>query len=213
MPALLRSVLLAEGNTDVALCRILTWLLMQYVQYWDADNTILVSADDLAGIPKGNLAARMRRAYDAYSYEILFVHRDADADDPKPRHDEIERAYQKVQASIPTCIAVVPVQETESWLLFNEAAIRQAAGHPKGRVPLNLPRMKAIEKMRDPKEHLYNLLEKASIHHGKPQHAFRSDQAAQDVADNITDFAPLRALKAFQTLEQAVKAAIQAQHW
>ena len=213
MPALLRSTLLAEGNTDEALCFILTWLLVWHAQHWDVDKTRLVEAEKLDDIPKKYLAARMRRAYNLYPCEILFVHRDADSSDPKSRHAEIERAYQKVQTQISTCIAVVPVQETEAWLLFNEEAIRQAAGNPKGQAPLDLPTMKGIEKLRDPKERLYAILKKASMYHDKLPRDFNPIQRAKRIVDDRTDFAPLRALTAFRNLEQAIKAIVQEQHW
>jgi hypothetical protein len=43
---------------------------------------------------------------------------------------------------------------TEAWLLIDEKAIREAAGNPKGRQPLNLPKPSKTEELSDPKETL-----------------------------------------------------------
>jgi hypothetical protein len=51
-------------------------------------------------------------------------------------------------------VCVIPVKMTEAWLLIDEKAIREAAGNPKGRQPLNLPKPSKTEELSDPKETL-----------------------------------------------------------
>jgi hypothetical protein len=46
----------------------------------------------------------------------------------------------------------VPVQETEAWLLTDEAAIRTVVGRPGGKAALGLPAVQRIEEAADPKQ-------------------------------------------------------------
>jgi hypothetical protein len=66
---------------------------------------------------------------------LFFVHRDADSRNPQPRYAEIKTAASNCELEAPW-VAVVPVQETEAWLLLDEGAIRSVAGHPRGRISL-----------------------------------------------------------------------------
>lgn len=72
------------------------------------------------------------------------------------RQDEIEQSIRAigVQISVPH-VCVIPVRMTEAWLLFDEAAIRQAAGNRLGRAPLALPPLDEVEQEPDPKSLLY----------------------------------------------------------
>lgn len=93
--------------------------------------------------------------------DLLFVHRDADSPDPERRYDEISRGL--AQAGYANAwIGVVPVQETEAWLLLDESAIRRVSGHPRGRVVLNLPSPSHVEELAKPKERLLGEIVRAS---------------------------------------------------
>ena len=92
----------------------------------------------------------------------------------------------------------------EAWLLFNEQAIRQAAGNPNGKEKLNLPPLKSLEKLPDPKETLHQTLRDACGLSGRRLKKFSTHQAAHHVANYIDDFTPLLQLSAFQQLEQDV---------
>jgi len=76
---------------------------------------------------------------------LVFVHRDADSEDPKPRYDEIREAIQVVTKEL-THVAVVPVQETEAWLLLDEAEIRRVAENPSGTISLDIPSARRVER-------------------------------------------------------------------
>ena len=41
-------------------------------------------------------------------------------------------------------VLVIPIRMMEAWLLFEEQCIRQAAGCPRGKVPLGLPKLTMI---------------------------------------------------------------------
>ena len=98
--------------------------------------------------------------------DFVFVHRDADAPDPAPRHDEIRRAVQAVRNTL-KYVAVVPVRETEAWLLLDESEVRSVAENPRGSVPLSLPSPSTVENVADPKAHLREAVLLASERTGR----------------------------------------------
>jgi hypothetical protein len=59
-------------------------------------------------------------------------------------------------------VGVVPVQETEGWLLTDESAIRKIVGRPSGRSTLGLPAVHQIEATGNPKEILQDACKIAS---------------------------------------------------
>jgi hypothetical protein len=99
---------------------------------------------------------------------------------------------------------------TEAWLLFDPVAIRLAADNPNGRVRLNLPRVREIEQVVDPKKQLADLLCIASEKSGRRLDQFKRDLAGRvhRVAEVINDFSPLRALQAFKRFEAETEGAL-----
>ena len=89
----------------------------------------------------------------APQYDVLFIHRDADSVVADPRYREITEAVQRAGYDGPW-VAMVPVRMTESWLLLDETAIRNATGNPNGRIRLDLPSPAEAERMADPKSAL-----------------------------------------------------------
>jgi len=92
---------------------------------------------------------------------LLFIHEDADSRDP----DEVrQRILERISAieQCPPHVCVVPVQELESWLLADEAAIRAVVGSPRGTSSLDLPASRRIESTPRAKERLELALVKAS---------------------------------------------------
>ncbi|HEY0511655.1 MAG TPA: hypothetical protein VGH73_07115 [Thermoanaerobaculia bacterium] len=105
---------------------------------------------------------------------LFFVHRDADSKNPVPRYTEISTAAGICDLKA-SWVAVVPVQETEAWLLLDEAAIRSVAGHPRGRSPLGLPHPREVEEIAKPKERLKEVLVIASELSGRRLAKFRKE--------------------------------------
>jgi hypothetical protein len=149
-----------------------------------------------------------------YPCDVLFVHRDAEKERIEVRDTEIRVAVENASASgckLPA-VAIVPVRMTEAWLLFNETAIRQAAGNPNGKAALNLPTIKKIEGRPDPKKELQKALQVASELKGRRLKKFNSTQAFWRVVDFLDDFSPLRELHAYSVFEDAVRR-ISANNW
>jgi hypothetical protein len=196
----MRLTLLAEGPTDQALLPILRWALRQrstqaFEQNW-ADLRLLHQRPI-------KLVGKVRAALDLYPCDLLVVHRDADKDPPDWRVQEILTATQGLPIPV---VCVVPVHMTEAWLLFDEVAIRRAAGCPSGTMPLDLPSLKVVEARPDPKAILHEALRDASNLSGRRRKQFHAD--IRRVADLVDDFSPLRVLPSFRAMEQSLADAL-----
>jgi len=148
---------------------ILTWLLKEYL----TDRDVQSAWADLAGLPnlpkKLSFSERIKIAIELHPCDLLFVHRDAETEPRENRVAEIHKAVKEAGKSVSLpIVCVVPVRMTEAWLLFDEAAIRTAAGNPNGKRVLQLPKMARVENEPDPKELLYELLREASELGGRP---------------------------------------------
>lgn len=141
---------------------------------------------------------------------LLFLHRDADSRDSSLRHDEIR------QVTI-TCgltrkwVAVVPVQETEAWLLLDERAIRMVAGKPSGRVPLDLPRPAQVENLAKPKELLKEKLTIAAEVTGRRYQHFIKEFPAKRwlLLQRLAIGGPLLQVPSWRRMKTALEEAIQ----
>lgn len=201
--------LVADGSSDRCLQYVINWVLKQSTH---SAGTLLINSQfadygDRPNPPKG-LPDKLRQAAHDYPCDILFVHRDAEREDPALRRTEILNAAS--EAGFDPVVCVIPVRMTEAWLLFDESAIRQAAGNPTGRVRLTLPAFQRLEKLPDPKDALEKLLITASEAGGRRLKLFERDlpKLKQRVAELIKDFSPLRRLDAFSSFEQEMKDAL-----
>ena len=159
--------------------------------------------------PSLGLQESVRRALQFHPCEILFVHRDSEGQPPTTRYDEIQGA---VEEAVPApervpYVCVVPVRMTEAWLLFDETAIRRAAGNPNGRMPLELPPVAKAEELPDPKFLLVRAFRTASGQSGRRLKKLNVQARRTRLAELITDFSPLRQLPAFSRLEEDLRLA------
>ncbi len=146
-----------------------------------------------------SLSERIRGAVDYYSCHLLFVHRDAESASAAQRKAEIERASRDVACDKVVC--VVPVRMTEAWLLFDEPSIREAAGNPRGVMPIDLPPIQRVEQEPDPKSRLHQAIRAASGLRGRRLKSLNVRQAVHRIATIIEDDSPLRGLPSFKELE------------
>lgn len=197
-----QATLVTDGSSDVVLVRILEWLIAQLTM-----TEIEMRWADLRGLPKKpqGLSERIVVATRLYPCQILFVHRDAESQDPRLRYTEIQ-----VANTTGLChVCIVPVRMQEAWLLHNEAALREAADRPSGTDPVDLPTAARWERLPDPKATLYTALRTASGATGRRAKRFKPARAAHRLAELITDWSPLRSLTAFTQLETDTRAALQ----
>ncbi len=210
----LRFTLLADGPADAVLLHPLRWLLIQR----GVVHPIEPAFADLRLLPEppAQLDQRIANALALFPCDLLFVHRDAER---QPREDRIEEIRQAVQRGSPDLftskpfVCVVPVRMTEAWFLFDEPAIRRAAGNPAGKTPLALPALSNIEGLADPKEDLHKALRRATELRGRRLRTFSPAQACHRLAELIEDFGPLRHLPAFAALETEVESIIRTAGW
>lgn len=208
----LRYSLISDGSSDAALLPILSWLLRES----RVQCAIQPSLADLRRLPTppSSLAQRISAALDLYPCDLLFVHRDAERQPLSHRKTEVQQVIHGLKlGTVPPWICVIPVRMTEAWLLFDEAAIRHAAGNRSGRQPLDLPRLSELEDLPDPKNMLYDSLRRASGLHGTRLKRFRVTQSAVRVSSLVTDFSPLRRLSAFQELEADLRRVTEHAGW
>lgn len=195
--------LLADGSSDAVLVHPLRWLLSKR-----ADAPFELRVVDLRHHPRPlrTLSERVEAALAEGPVDLLFVHRDAEAQEPQQRHDEVLAALQGRVG-----VAVVPVRMTEAWLLHDEPAIRAAAERPAGREVLALPRIRDVESRPDPKAVLLAALDAArGPVTARRRRQFNIRGAVHRVAELIDDWSPLEQLPSYRRLDADTCAALAA---
>ena len=166
-------ILIGEGTSDEGLIPHLESLCIDL----GADEVTGTSVDfrRLGDATSRTVAGKVRAAMQLEpEANLLFIHRDADRPEGAHRYAEIAAGVETA-ALEQEWVAVVPIQETEAWLLTDEAAIRHVAGRPKGRQDLRLPPVKHLETTASPKERLQEALVTAAELTGRRLARFRSD--------------------------------------
>lgn len=140
--------------------------------------------------------------------DCIFVHRDSDSRSAEPRYEEVVEASIALGLDVP-CFAVVPIQELEAWLLVDESAIRNVVGRPKGKVPLGIPPLSAIETTASPKEVLRSALLAASETTGRKRDRTRRmfDLHRTLLLERLDTDGAVRDLSAWKRLEADIAAA------
>ncbi|MEM7532872.1 MAG: hypothetical protein AAF639_11895 [Chloroflexota bacterium] len=206
----IRYTLITDGSSDAVLIPILNWLLVEHGNYI----SIQSQWADFAKLPRPpkTLIEKIDYALDKYPCDLLFIHRDAERESREDRQREIDTAYanmHKNEATPLPYICVIPVRMTEAWLLFDEGAVRRAAGNESTKIFLDVPPLYRLESLPDPKTTLHDLLRKASGLQGRRLKKFSTHQRVRHISELIDDFSPLRALSAFGAMEYDVQRLIE----
>ena len=201
---MLRITLVADGSSDQALLPILVWMLREHF----GRIPIQPNFADLRRLPKPprELFERIAMSVELYPCDLLFVHRDAEREPIEKRSNEIHSALERCEVGVLPVVCVIPVRMQEAWLLIDEPALRRAAGNPQGRQPLDLPDLRKLEDLPNPKETLHEILGTASGLGGRRLARFKRqvERHVHRVAEEVDDFGPLRELRAFQRVENDV---------
>lgn len=206
----LRFTLCGDGQSEDMLLPIIRWVLERHLPDDVPINDQFARWFDLrvGPRPKG-LAEKIRVSLKLFPCDLLVVHRDAEErDNRKKRVSEIEEAVAELAAAdedVPPHVCLVPVRMSEAWLLFDESAIRAAAGNPNGKVKLGVPKLKELERLADPKAALREAVLTASEATGRKRQKLDTTGIPRVVANFIDDFSPLRHLSAFQSFEEEVR--------
>lgn len=198
--------LLSEGSSDQALIPILKWLLEKYFTEFPINSQYA----DFRSLPQKAkmLEDKILKAFQIYPCNLLFIHRDSDTETLSKREEEIKEAVRNLKSkNLPFFVPVIPVKQLETWLLIDEKAIRYAVGKPNSTIPLNLPKLKNLERKSNPKQFLSEVIKIASELSGTQfKRRFRNtDSCRWRIAEEIEDFSPLQQLSAFQELENKIK--------
>lgn len=193
--------LLTDGSSDAVLIHPLTWLLGQHLR--DKTEAINGTWADLRRLrtPPVGLSARIAAALDLYPCDVLFVHRDAEGETCDFRVQEIAIA---ADGTTNPLVPVVPVRMQEAWLLIDKVALRRAAGNPNGQINLNMPPIRQLEQVLNPKQVLHELLLNASELTGRMRKKQNPAQQSLRLGEIIEDYSPLRRLPAFQHTEECL---------
>jgi hypothetical protein len=184
----MRYLLWAEGPSDVGLCEVLNWVLAQH--HVDVTESRHVKKADY---PTLDLLLENEWAH------LLFLHLDADADaerdgkGPQTRRQFLTQQVNDTRTTLPPTVCVVPVQESEAWLLAHKE------------VPLA-----SIEAQTSPKEKLKSILE-AEQGRTLTQREFSEQRALlwAQLVRNAQSRHRLEQLPAFQRLVTETTEAIQ----
>jgi len=158
-----RAAFIADGSSDLPIADHLATLCVERgaaVVVTPVDRSLL---GDVGSTVKGRLDYLLGQSP---GLDLIFVHRDAEAQPPDQRRREIADAASDLGAAVPV-VPVVPVRMTEAWLLLDEGAIRSVAGKPEGRATLTMPRPADVESLPNPKAVLMKLLLDASEVRGR----------------------------------------------
>ena len=193
---------LCEGPSDTGLIAHLETLLVHF------------GAQEATGQPdtrKGTIRARLQQLLTEATgagINMVFIHRDSDGPDREGREREIRRGVEESGFPHPF-IPVIPVQETEAWLLLDEQAIWDVVAS-KGKQPLRLPKPNAIEGTRKPKEILQKALLAASETSGrrlkKEKNSFNHHRRV--LLQRLDPFGAVRDLPSWQCLERDIQRAL-----
>lgn len=198
-----RAIFLADGPSDEPLGEHLESLCAR------RDLAVRVTTPDLRLLPRPpgrRVADRLEAILKLGDVpDVLFVHRDAEGQDPEQRFAEVAQAVARINEGLPA-VAVVPVRMTEAWLLLDEQSIRDVAGRPNSTVDLGLPPISRIEDQPDPKSALERALDLASGLAGRRRDRFRQrfPQHRRTLLQRLDIDGPIHQLKAWQALESAL---------
>jgi hypothetical protein len=208
----LHYTLISDGSSDQLLLKPLRWLLL----HLGIQNPLQGQWADLRRLPSPpkELAHKIQMGLKLYPCDLLFVHRDAEKAPAGKRRSEITRAVQQVPGDkLPPMVCVIPVRMQEAWLLFDEAALRRAAGNPNGQEPIHLPRPPDAQRVPDPKSLLHEALKNASGLSGRRRKNFPVTARIHRLADLIASYEPLLQLSAFRALQNELRQTLQEHGW
>lgn len=201
----LRFTLVAEGTSDRVLVPILRWMLLRHHSNFEWMGQI-AELHELPNPPR-TLPEKIATASLLFPADVIFIHRDADRETAFGRRQEILSAIQSLpEFPARHWIPVIPVRMTEAWLLVSESALRGASGNPNGRNPLQLPPIRDLEKIPDPKEVLRDLLVEASGRSGRRRKQINFSALRARVPDFLENWEPLLRLPSAQQLHNEIEA-------
>lgn len=203
--------LICDGPFDRTLIPIISWTLRSK-GFSGSISTQWADLGSVSSVPSRRLDDRISASMRYFPASVYFIHRDAEFATFNNRAEEIHQAWTDSGENGIYRI-LIPIRMTEAWLLFNERAIRTAAGNPNGTVGLNIPPLNRHERIPSPKNILHNALLAATEFHGRRRKKFQPRKVASQVAELIDDFSALHQLSAFNEFENEVERLLNEDNW
>ena len=207
--------LYAEGATDYRFLSPLLLRLCEDICLRHASQPVDVSGvlalDDRPGMKKKPREERIAdAAMDAAgSWDVLFVHSDGESDPALAVRERIAPALTRLRSTgLPHAegVAVVPVRETEAWVLTDGDALRAVFGVSLDDAALGLPAPgAAVESVDDPKKRL-NLAFEATRPGGRRARAGAA--SLLNALGERVSLPRLRAVPSFRAVEDELIAAL-----
>lgn len=196
--------LVADGPSDSILLNVIDWIFKE--NGCRVVNAQFADFRHLPNPPK-TLRERIDTAVDLFPCDLLIIHRDAETEDPAARESEVRGvidSYDAGQEVLYAYVLLVPKRMTEAWFLFDEQAIRNAAGNPNGTAQLNLPRLQNVRELPDPKGFLNKALVDATGLSGRRRKVAKTRIKRHRVGQFIDDYSPLRFVEEFEKFENSL---------
>ncbi|WP_035282160.1 DUF4276 family protein [Brevibacterium album] len=205
-------LLVREGATDDALVDVIRKLIERC-----AGNAVFAITGDRRTY-RGRPAAQLEavRSEGAELPNLVFVHHDSDSRDHTGVEKEIMHAATTVLGETERIIPVIPVQETEAWMLADEELIQSVVGRSektyRSREQLKLPPVSRIEETASPKEVLRMALVLAGKEGAKAQKKTkqRFDAHREQLLENIELDGPIAQLPSWQRFVVETERAVEA---
>lgn len=205
--------LFAEGPTDHRFLHPVLWRLANDICLRECPESFAVdTVQELHSPVPASAARREERIFAAArnareAWDVLFIHTDGAGDPGRARSERIDPARRRIEAELAGAgesVAVVPVRETEAWMLCDPDALRQTIGITLSAEDLALTR--SVESIRDPKATLRRVGERSAGRRGA-QRTFGSEQFLRQLGEAVA-LERLRAVPAFRQLDADLREAL-----
>lgn len=154
-----------EGDTDWRFFPTLIGRIIQNRFDIELGDWIRLHPTRPSGLPGGSVWSA--RSVDAVGqelvsradrYDVIFVHRDGAGDPKQVRRDHIDPLIEKCPSANHCIVPIIPVRETEAWLLADLAALAEVTRSPQKHVEDKLDEYNIPEKIPDPKKILDEII-------------------------------------------------------
>lgn len=199
--------LVGEGTSDLNLVAPIESLLLRY-----GAESVEARPVDLSTVPDrvGHKVVEKVKwvVENDTNVDIIFVHRDADNAGYDKRYGEISDAFRDFASDF-NWVPVIPVRTIEAWILVEEYEIRRVADNPNGRIDLDVPSVKDVESIKNPKEKLFDLLRQASEVSGRRLKKLNRSlgRCRSRLIDQLDVEGPVKELESWKTFEAYTKKA------
>ncbi|WAJ36517.1 DUF4276 family protein [Pseudomonas sp. GOM7] len=206
--------LFAEGPTDYYFLRPLLQRLCEDICAHDA--TYAVEVSEVLGldnpVTEDRLPREERIAQSAKmargAWNVLFIHADGASDPQKFRRQQVQPGLDLVRRTMDGEVAgvgVVPIRETEAWVIADGNALRCAFGTELSDQDLGLPALRGAEGVADPKA----ALKGAFTATNPPSRRLRQGVSPYlNTLGEQVSLEVLRNLPSFQALEEELRLAL-----